>query len=54
MRSDADYRTVSLPIARLLVGGAALMVLAAGLLLWWRQGGAVFSDLVQAAYAWCF
>jgi hypothetical protein len=37
----------------LVVAGVACLV-AAGLLLWSRQGGAVFSDVVLSALAWCF
>jgi len=33
--------------------GLALVV-AAGLLLWWRFGSAIFNDTVSAALAWCF
>ena len=40
--------------ALLLVGGAAICLVGAGLLLWWHRGAAVFSDLVLAALAWCF
>ncbi len=29
-------------------------LVAAGAVLWWRQGDAVFSDMVLAALAWCF
>lgn len=37
-----------------LIGCAAAMLVAAGGLLWWRYGGAVFSDVVMAGLAWCF
>lgn len=37
-----------------LVAGAAAMTIAAGGLLWWRYGGAVFNDMVVAGLAWCF
>lgn len=37
-----------------LLGGGAAMAVAAGGLLWWRYGGAVFTDLVTAGLAWCF
>jgi hypothetical protein len=40
--------------SRLLVAGAVGCAVAAGLLLWSRQGDAVFSDMVLAALAWCF
>jgi hypothetical protein len=33
--------------------GAALCLVAAGGLLWWREGGAVFASLVTTAFAWC-
>ncbi len=37
-----------------LVGGGVLLLTAAGALLWWRLGGAVFNDLVLSGLAWCF
>lgn len=37
-----------------LFGGGAAMAIAAGGVLWWRYGGAVFTDLVTAGLAWCF
>ncbi|CAA9358286.1 MAG: hypothetical protein AVDCRST_MAG90-3046 [uncultured Microvirga sp.] len=37
-----------------LTGAAAAMAVAAGGLLWWRHGAAVFSDVVMAGLAWCF
>ncbi len=37
----------------LLVASVSCLV-AAGGLLWWRRGDAVFSDVVLAALAWCF
>ena len=41
-------------IAWILVGSGMAFLVAAGLLLWWRYGAAVFSDVVVAALAWCF
>jgi hypothetical protein len=41
-------------LGKVLVGGAVLCAAAAGLLLWSRQGEAVFSDMVLTALAWCF
>ncbi|MDF2813126.1 MAG: hypothetical protein K0S56_4157 [Microvirga sp.] len=41
-------------LVRLLIGGAVACLIGAGGLLWWRQGGAVFNDMVLAALAWCF
>lgn len=35
-------------------GGAAICLLAAGTLLWWHAGEAVFTSMVTAAIAWCF
>ena len=35
-------------------GLAAVLFLAAGGLLWWRRGDAVFSEYVLSAFAWCF
>jgi hypothetical protein len=40
--------------AMLVAAAAALCLVGAGLLLWWRHGAAVFSDTVLAALAWCF
>ena len=40
--------------ALLIVAAAALSLVGAGLLLWWRHGAAVFNDTVLAALAWCF
>jgi hypothetical protein len=40
--------------ALILSAAAALCLVGAGLLLWWRYGDAVFSDTVLAALAWCF
>ncbi len=37
-----------------LVAVAVLCLVAAGGLMWWRQGDAVFGSLVTAALAWCF
>jgi len=34
--------------------GSAFCLVAAGLLLWWREGGGVFTHLVSSAFAWCF
>ena len=39
---------------RALLASAVACLVAAGLLLWWRRGTAVFSDMVLAALAWCF
>ena len=33
--------------------GSATCLVAAGGLLWWREGGEVFSRLVTTALAWC-
>lgn len=37
-----------------LLGLTGLSFIAAGGLLWWRHGAAVFNDYVIAALAWCF
>jgi hypothetical protein len=37
-----------------LVAAAILCLLVSGGLLWWRYGGAVFTNLVTAGLAWCF
>jgi len=41
-------------VAWALVAGAAAALIAAGGLLWWRFGDAVFTDLVMAGLAGCF
>ena len=41
-------------LAPLLLAGAGLAFVAAGSLLWWRHGAAVFTDFAVAALAWCF
>ncbi len=38
----------------MLLAGAISCLVAAGGLLWWRYGGAVFNDMVLSALAWCF
>jgi hypothetical protein len=40
--------------SRVLIVAALGCIVAAGLLLWSRQGDAVFSDMVLTALAWCF
>lgn len=42
------------PLALGLLGAATLCLLAAGGLMWWRHGPAVFADMMQAGIAWCF
>jgi hypothetical protein len=37
-----------------LLAAGTLCLVAAGGLLWWRRGPAVFEDIVAAAIAWCF
>lgn len=37
-----------------LIVAAVLCLVASGSLLWWHQGGAIFSDMVSATLAWCF
>lgn len=41
-------------IGRVLIAGAVLCVVAAGLLLWSSHGPVVFNELVVSALAWCF
>ncbi len=41
-------------IGATLIGAAVLCLVASGGLLWWHQGGAIFSDLVLTTLAWCF
>jgi hypothetical protein len=38
----------------LLFAGAGFLFIAAGGLLWWRNGASVFTDMALAALAWCF
>ena len=40
--------------APLLFAGAGLFFIAAGGLMWWRNGASVFTDMALAALAWCF
>jgi hypothetical protein len=37
-----------------LLAAGTLCLVAAGGLLWWRRGAAVFEDVASAAIAWCF
>jgi len=47
--------TPGLGRAGLALAGAGIgCALAAGLLLWWARGAAVFTDMAAAAIAWCF
>ena len=52
----ADEREAFRPsrLGRVLVLASVACLVGAGLLLWARQGDAVFSDVVLAALAWCF
>jgi hypothetical protein len=59
MSSDAGHSNLrGLPGAGrtslVLVAAAVGLLTAAGLLLWKRNGDAVFGDMVLAALAWCF
>ena len=40
--------------ARLLLGGTAVTMVAAGLVLWSARGPVIFTDMLSAAIAWCF
>jgi len=51
-KTDAAPRPARL--ASLLLVGAGLAFVAAGSLLWWRHGAAVFTDFAVAVLAWCF
>lgn len=51
-RSETDRRSPRLGFGLVAAGVACLI--AAGGLLWWRRGEAVFGDVVLAALAWCF
>lgn len=37
-----------------LIAAGTLCLVAAGGLMWWRRGAAVFEDIASAALAWCF
>ena len=37
-----------------LFAAAGLMLFAAGMLLWWSQGAAIFGEHLLSALAWCF
>ena len=58
MRIAADNRGIetrpSNRPALVVTVAAVLCLVGAGLLLWARQGTAVFNDTVLAALAWCF
>lgn len=47
---EADRGRAGMRIA----AGAVLCLVAAGALLWWQEGEAVFVHLVTATLAWCF
>jgi hypothetical protein len=53
-RSGSDDERRSGLAGRVLLILSIGSVVAGGLLLWNRQGKAVFSDMVLAAFAWCF
>lgn len=56
-RIEANAEDAATPSGRAalkLAIGSALCLVAAGLLLWWREGGDVFTHLVTSALAWCF
>lgn len=41
------------PLGPTLLAAGAFCLIAAGGLLWWHRGAAVFEDIVAAAIAWC-
>jgi len=51
-RSEAGRSSPGLAVS--LAGLGVLGLVAAGGLLWWQRGEAVFGDVVLAALAWCF
>lgn len=51
---DAPSATGLGPLGRALIAAGVLLFVAAGGLMWWRHGDAVFASYVQAALAWCF
>ena len=51
-RTETDQRFPRLGFG--LVAASVVCLIAAGGLLWWRRGEAVFGDVVLAALAWCF
>ena len=55
MNAEGERSTRGEQQARVaLLAGSVLCFVAAGCVLWWRYGGAVFNDMVSAAVAWCF
>ena len=52
--ASGDSRPGDHRLALSLAGGAALCLVAAGTLLWWKHGVAVFGSMVMAGLAWCF
>jgi hypothetical protein len=50
--AEGDHRTSRSGTA--LWAGAAACLVAAGLVLWAVRGGAIFSEMVLSAVAWCF
>lgn len=56
-RTEADDGVPDPATGRRLLAIAGLTcagLIAAGGVLWWRLGGAVFSDYVLSGLAWCF
>ena len=54
-RVDSETRKIAdARIGRVLIGAAVGCLVAVGGVLWWRQGGAVFNDMILAGLAWCF
>ena len=49
-----DGRSSGRAFALALGGGSLVMLFAAGGLLWWRHGDAVFTEMALAGLAWCF
>ena len=41
-------------LGRILAASSLACLVAAGGLLWWQRGAAVFGDLIVAGLAWCF
>ena len=53
-QTSRDTQPVPGRFGRGLLLGAMLALSVAGLLLWWRQGDAVFGQYLLGALAWCF
>lgn len=53
-QTQGDQITAPSRLGIALLGGGAFALLAAGLLLWWREGNRLFTDGLIAAIIACF